>query len=388
MWNLFSSLCHSFFFYDEQCTEKFTKNQAFVPSTMSIPTQQKALVVPSLGADFVLKTVDVPTPGAGEILVRVDVAGLNPVDWKAREWGIVIAEYPAILGCEVTGVVVQVGPEVTTRSVGDLIAFQANPTYARNGAYQQFTIVKATMTTQVPSNLTKDEAATISGGLVTSVHALYTDYIPTTKMGGANLIPFWREGGRGKYAGTPLVVFGGASSNGQCVIQFARLSGFSPIIATASLRNEDLLKSLGVTHVVDRNLNATDLISAIRGITSKPTQLVYDAIADADTQNLAYDLLSSGGKLLLSLPPVIDQARITPDKQVFSFSGQTDHPEYAAIDEEFYAVLQTYLKSGDIKALIPEYLPGGLASVPEGLERLKRNGVSARKLVIHLEDTA
>lgn len=88
---------------------------------MSIPTQQKALVVPSLGADFVLKTVDVPTPGAGEILVRVDVAGLNPVDWKAREWGIVIAEYPAILGCEVTGVVVQVGPEVTTRSVGDLM---------------------------------------------------------------------------------------------------------------------------------------------------------------------------------------------------------------------------------------------------------------------------
>lgn len=88
---------------------------------MSIPTQQRALLIPSLQADFVVETIDVPKAEADEVLVRVDIAGLNPVDWKVREWGIVVTEYPAICGCEVAGTVVQVGTGVTNRAVGDVV---------------------------------------------------------------------------------------------------------------------------------------------------------------------------------------------------------------------------------------------------------------------------
>ena len=46
-------------------------------------------------------------------------------------------------------------------------------------------------------------------------------------------------------------------------IQFARLSGFSTIIATASPQNTTLLKSLGATHVIDRKLPSEKIIEEV-----------------------------------------------------------------------------------------------------------------------------
>ena len=127
------------------------------------------------------------------------------------------------------------------------------------------------------------------------------------------------------------------------------MSGLGPIITTASPRNESLLKSLGATHVVDRNLDTAELLAEIQGITEKPIRLVCDSVAIAETQNLAYDVVASGGKLLLSLPSVIDPKKIVPEKQVMFFNGKVSIPEYSALDDEFLNVLPTYLKTGDIK---------------------------------------
>ena len=134
-------------------------------------------------------------------------------------------------------------------------------------------------------------------------------------------------------------------------IQVARLAGFSPIIATASLRNEDLLKSYGATHVIDRTLKGPELIARAQEIAGKPIQIIYDAISLPDTQNVAYDVLSSGGTLFSSLPPTIDQSKIVPDKKAVFISGQVDYPEYATIDTEFFAIFGEYLKSGEIKVM-------------------------------------
>lgn len=89
---------------------------------------------------------------------------------------------------------------------------------------------------------------------------------------------------------------------------------------------------------MDRNLNATELVSAIQKITSKPIQIVYDSIATADTQDTAYEILANGGRLLVSTPSVIDKAKIVPDKKVIFFSGKVCISEYSAIDEEFFGV--------------------------------------------------
>lgn len=90
-------------------------------TTMSVPEQQKALIIPSAGAPLSVESIEVPQPGAGEVLVRAEAVGLNPVDWKAHEFGITLTNYPAILGCEVAGVVVKVGSQVTNRAIGDTV---------------------------------------------------------------------------------------------------------------------------------------------------------------------------------------------------------------------------------------------------------------------------
>lgn len=85
------------------------------------------------------------------------------------------------------------------------------------------------------------------------------------------------------------------------MIQLAKLSGFSPIITTASLKHTDYLKSLGATHVLDRHLSAPDLKSQIEKITRQPIKYVYDSVSLSDTQNTGLEILAPGGHLILVL---------------------------------------------------------------------------------------
>lgn len=95
---------------------------------------------------------------------------------------------------------------------------------------------------KIPSNISFEEAASLPTGIAEAVVGLYS-----AKPNGAGFtIPLEPEE-RGKLAGKPLLILGGAGSVGQAVIQFARLFGFSPIFTTASFKNEEYLKSLGAT---------------------------------------------------------------------------------------------------------------------------------------------
>ena len=86
---------------------------------MAVPTQQKALVVPEVRAPFKVTAFEVPKPTTGEVLVRVEAAALNPIEWKIQTYGFLITKYPAVLGSDIAGTVVQLGDGVTNLAVGD-----------------------------------------------------------------------------------------------------------------------------------------------------------------------------------------------------------------------------------------------------------------------------
>ena len=88
---------------------------------MSVPRQHKALLLPSVGAELVIQNIDAREPETCEVLVRVETAALNPLDWKMQEFGIYLTQFPAALGCDACGVIVQVGPDVMSRSIGDRV---------------------------------------------------------------------------------------------------------------------------------------------------------------------------------------------------------------------------------------------------------------------------
>lgn len=67
---------------------------------------------------------------------------------------------------------------------------------------------------QVPDNVSLDEAATVCATVVTAVLAFYNRR-QVASFKSLGLTPFWEEGGRGKYTGEPMVIFGGATSVGQ-----------------------------------------------------------------------------------------------------------------------------------------------------------------------------
>ena len=134
---------------------------------MAIPTHQKALVLPSPRAAFVVQIVEAPKPEPDEVLVRIEAAALNPVDWKIQQFGIIVTKYPAIVGSDAAGVVVQAGSDVSDLSIGDRVyvptsrrtrnhcfnfpfssGFHSIAGY-RSAGYQQFAVIRADLTLKV-----------------------------------------------------------------------------------------------------------------------------------------------------------------------------------------------------------------------------------------------
>ncbi|KAI0675553.1 GroES-like protein [Trametes maxima] len=354
---------------------------------MSIPTQQKALFLPSKGAAFVVQPNDVPKPGPEELLVKVEVAGLNPLDWKIQELGFFVQQWPVVLGFDAAGTVLAVGEKATSDiKVGDRVATQGNFTNSSD-AFQQYVSVPAEFIFKLPDNVSFEEGATVAICATTPGTAIYNK---SDAAAGFKLIAPWEAGGRGAYAGKPVLVLGGSTSVAQYAIQFLKLSGFSPIITTASPRNAAFVQSLGATHVLDRALPADTLRAEILKIAGTPLAYIFDAVSERDTQNLAYDVAAPGGTIVVVVPDSIDAAKKADGKNVRVEQAQAalGFPQNAAFGRVFVKELPKLLGDGSVKPNPTEVLPGGLEAVSGGLARLKAGAVSAKKLVIRPQETA
>ncbi|KAI9061877.1 GroES-like protein [Trametes sanguinea] len=373
---------------------------------MSIPTQHYALYLEKKQGTLEIKQLDVPELGPEEFLVRVEAAALNPADWKILDHGIIVDKYPAILGFDGAGVVVKVGSAVKGFAVGDRVLVQTGSLPEDGtmiGTFQQYMRVRPTWATKIPPNLSFEEAATVPSGVASSALPLYSR---DEGAQSAKLIAPYEEGGRGRYAGQPIFILGGATSLGQygasspfrklvgpysrasrhAAIQFARLSGFSPIVTTASLHNADLLKSLGATHVLDRRLPTETLVKEACAIAGKPFELVYDAVSESDTLAAAYQATAPTGDLIVVLLNPIPGADPNSQKRVHIAQGYLTKPVNLAASAALLAKLPELLEKDEIKCNRHEVIPGGLRGVAVGFERLRRNQVSAVKLVVRPQE--
>ena len=134
-------------------------------------------------------------------------------------------------------------------------------------------------------------------------------------------------------------------------IQFARLSGFSPIITTSSPHNADLLKSLGATHALDRKLPEAELVAQVAQIAGGPVELVYDAVSVDATFSLAFALTAPGGHaIVVQHPPegLLEQAK-QDGKTVHMTLGFFQPPINREIGRTLLEKLPELLESGDIK---------------------------------------
>lgn len=130
------------------------------------------------------------------------------------------------------------------------------------------------------------------------------------------------------------------------VIQLAKLSGFSPIIATASLHNTQLLESLGATRVIDRNTDVPAKVTEI--LNGAPVELVYDAVSQKDTQEQAWDIVAPKGSLVLVQEPTVDKDKYK-DKSIVSVVGNVHYPQVRKLGASLYDKLTSLFESGALK---------------------------------------
>jgi NADPH:quinone reductase-like Zn-dependent oxidoreductase len=120
----------------------------------------KAIVLHQYGGPEQLRYEETERPeyGDNEVLVRIRATSVNPIDFKLRSGAAkarMPLEFPAILGRDLAGEVVEVGRSVTGFPKGMRVMALANGTYA------EYTVAKADVLAPIPSALDFEKAASL-----------------------------------------------------------------------------------------------------------------------------------------------------------------------------------------------------------------------------------
>ncbi|KAJ7498517.1 GroES-like protein [Mycena latifolia] len=349
--------------------------------------QQQAIIVESPKAPFVLGPRDIPAPAHGEALIKIMSVALNPMNWMQREYNILVDEYPAILGCDIAGVVEALGEGVDGFEKGDRVFAQSLA-----GGFQQYTTLPAAVLIRIPENTSFDEAATFPITFTTACVGLFA---PAPIGAGLNPTFSWDKPQKGESA----LVIGGATSVGQFTIQLLKFLGFTRIIAYASKVHFDYLTRLGATECIDRAEVPLDSLAA-HSVLIPPVKVVYDTTGAA---NAAYDCVADGGSVV-TVQPRANLERESKNVTVVRVQGYYVGPDvvkfkrddvlgYAAVPEHttfgklIIKNLPEMLEKGVVVANRCEVLPNGVAGILGGLERMQKGSVSGVKLVAHPQDS-
>ena len=254
------------------------------PVATTRPATMKAVRFHAYGGPDVLQYEEapIPQPGEGEVLVRVQAAGVNPLDYKLRSGAmqqIFPLTLPAIVGADFAGVVVEVGAGVTHITVGEHVYGTAG--YEKGGAYAEYVVAKAGEIAHKPGALTAAEAASVPVVAQTAWQALHQ----VARIG----------------RGDKVLIHGAAGGVGMYAIQFARQAGCH-IIALSTHEHSQHLRELGADTVLDyNNLPFEQHLSGI--------DVALDLIG-GDIRERTWRTLNPGGILISTNdPPSQDKAK-------------------------------------------------------------------------------
>jgi NADPH:quinone reductase-like Zn-dependent oxidoreductase len=122
------------------------------------------------------------------------------------------------------------------------------------------------------------------------------------------------------------------------------MAKFGSIITYASTRHAAYVKSLGATECIDRNeVSFENLPETMKKVTSSPVNVIYDAIASRDSQLAGYDLLASGGTIVVVDPRFDHIKNVVEDKKIIKVFGSVYVPTNLEFGREMYRKLSKLL---------------------------------------------
>jgi NADPH:quinone reductase len=226
---------------------------------------------------------DLPTPELGDdqLLIRVHASSVNPVDAFIAAGalrGMADYEFPVVLGRDYAGVVERTGGGVTRYDVGDEVyGFlpHANPT-VRFGTWAEFIVVPQDQSVgRKPPGVDAGRAGAAPLAALTAMAAHDT---------------------LGLDQGTTVLVIRASGGVGSFAVQLAAHAG-AQVVAPGLPEDEDYLRALGVTEIIDRN---ADVTTAVRDRYPDGVGALLDLVSQAPEALNAYAALVRDGGLVTS----------------------------------------------------------------------------------------
>lgn len=232
----------------------------------------KAIVIDQYGDEGELKERNLsrPEPDTDEVLIKVQAAGVNPIDWKLR-YGYLKEkfpfEFPIVLGWDAAGIIEKVGEDVDAFQKGDRVFVR--PELTNRGTYAEYTTAKAELLAKIPDNTSFKEAAAVPLAGLTAYQCL----LDVGNLDSAEKV----------------LIHAGAGGVGSFAVQIAKNLG-AYAATTASSKNVEFLKSLGADEVID--YTEADFSQELED---------YDLVVDTlggEVQEKSFEVLKNGGKLV------------------------------------------------------------------------------------------
>ncbi|XP_057866468.2 2-methylene-furan-3-one reductase [Cryptomeria japonica] len=305
----------------------------------------KAWFYNEYGSLDVLQFGEVPDPslGPGQVLIKIRAAALNPVDFKIRQYGIfrsADAPFPMVPGCDLAGVVADVGDGVSKFKKGDEVYGDIQDLTLGNprqvGTLAEFTVAEEHLLALKPGNLSFEEAASLPLALLTALDAFDTV---------------------GFQKGQSVFIVGGAGGVGTLAIQLAKhFFEASRIVSTSSAGKAEFVKSLGADMVVDYTKQSYEQID-------EKFDFVFDTIGESFKSHV---VAKEEGK-------IVDIAPLPAHPRAVQFILKPQGSNLERVGK--------YIESGKLKAVIDPKSPYAFSDVVEALKH-QESGRARGKIVI------
>jgi len=338
----------------------------------------KAIVIEKFGGPEVLQIADLEKPavGPGQLLIKVEATSVNRPDIVQRE-----GNYPPppgesdVLGLEVSGTVVQIGPSQGSASadgqasgsavkiaVGDRVAALVG-----GGGYAEYVVAYAGHCFKLPDSVSFFEGACLCETYITA----YLNVIELGNLGDTE---------------TVLLHGGGGGVNTSAIQIVKALRPQARIIVTASTGKVDRVSKLGVNDVID--YKEQDFAQEIAHLTAKRgVDVILDHIGAAYLGKNLKSLAVYGRLVLIGVmggvKGEINLAVMMVKRQQLlgSVLRARSIAEKSAIIDRFEATVLPHVASGAIKPLVSDVLP--LAQAADA-HRLMESGKHFGKIVLDI----
>ncbi|KXT06168.1 hypothetical protein AC578_1373 [Pseudocercospora eumusae] len=217
---------------------------------------------------FMLKKAN-DQPG-GRTSSKSNIFTILPHDAYGRDWGLLIGEkLPATIGTNASGIIEEVGSNVTEFSKGDEVFGRVNELSKENdqAGLQEYATLTATAITKKPAGLSLDEVVALPVYLVTSFVALFTTKLQISSPVGH---------GEGRV---------------RCLKADSRVHRWrlqESVITIAGLDDKEELERMGANHVIDRQCSNDEIAKQVHAITGREgVTHLYDC------RSLSFELAAS-----------------------------------------------------------------------------------------------